>query len=68
MKKRKCVKETKETVFDLQKGPGFKTTIEKPETELTKELLDNGQWAKKTFKVKSSTVLFCSTVLKNFFS
>ena len=53
MKKRKCVKETKETVFDLQKGPGFKTTIEKPETELTKELLDNGQWAKKTFKVNS---------------
>jgi len=50
LKKRKCVKETKETVFDLQKGPGFKTTIEKPETELTKELLDNGQWAKKTFK------------------
>jgi len=50
LKKRKCVKETKETVFDVTKGGEFKTSIQKPETELTKELLDSGEWAKRSFK------------------
>ena len=36
MKKRKLIKESKETVFDLGKLNGFKTTIQKSETELTK--------------------------------
>ena len=38
-KKRKLVDEKKLTVFDMKKSAGFKTTVEKPETELTKELL-----------------------------
>lgn len=50
MKKRKLIKESKETVFDLGKLNGFKTTIQKSETELTKELLDNGEWSSRTFK------------------
>lgn len=50
LKKRKCIKESKETVFDLRKSAGFSTTVVKPETELTKELLDSGEWATRTFK------------------
>jgi len=38
-KKRKLVDEKKLTVFDMKKSAGFKTTVEKPETELTKDLL-----------------------------
>ena len=34
----------------MTKGAEFKTSIQKPETELTKELLDSGEWAKRTFK------------------
>ena len=50
MKKRKLIKETKETVFDCKKSAGFSTTIAKPETDLSRELLDSGDWTKKTFK------------------
>jgi len=49
-KKRKLVDEKKLTVFDMKKSAGFKTTVEKPETELTKDLLANDEWKNKTFK------------------
>jgi len=50
LKKRKLIKESKETVFDCKKSAGFQTTIAKPETDLSRELLDSGEWASKTFK------------------
>lgn len=50
LKKRKLIKETKQTVFDCVKAPGFTTTLEKPETDLSRALLDSGDWATKTFK------------------
>ena len=50
LKKRKLVKETKETVFDCTKSAGFSTKIAKPETDLSRELLDSGDWNQKTFK------------------
>jgi len=50
LKKRKLVKETKQTVFDCVKAPGFTTTLEKPETDLSRALLDSGDWSTKTFK------------------
>ncbi|XP_076761725.1 phenylalanine--tRNA ligase alpha subunit isoform X2 [Xylocopa sonorina] len=49
-KKRKLVHEIVVKSVQLKKGPNFKTKVEKPETELTAELLMNGAWKDKKFK------------------
>lgn len=49
-KKRKLIKEVSVTVFNVSKGKSFTLTLEKPETELTPEMLVSGAWKTKTFK------------------
>eukprot|EP00127_Corallochytrium_limacisporum_P003650 Clim_evm38s151 gene=Clim_evmTU38s151 len=50
MKKRKLVAQENITFFSVAKGPNFTTKLEKPETELTSDMLANGEWKSKTFK------------------
>ena len=49
-KKRKLLQQVNVTSYDIKKGSGFKTTIEKQETELTPELIASGAWKTKNFK------------------
>ena len=50
MKKRKLISPVVTKFFLITKGPGFKTTIERPEADLTSEMLQDGSWKEKTFK------------------
>ncbi|KAG7158725.1 Phenylalanine--tRNA ligase alpha subunit-like [Homarus americanus] len=49
-KKRKLIREVEMTVFEVTKGNEFTTSIVKQEGELTKEMIESGQWKKTTFK------------------
>lgn len=49
-RKRKLCERRKYLYFSVQKGPQFSTVIEKPETDLTVELLASGRWKTATFK------------------
>ncbi|XP_076681145.1 phenylalanine--tRNA ligase alpha subunit isoform X1 [Andrena cerasifolii] len=49
-KKRKLIQEIVVKSVLVGKGPNFMTKVEKPETELTAELLANGGWRTKKFK------------------
>ncbi|BES89289.1 phenylalanyl-tRNA synthetase alpha [Nesidiocoris tenuis] len=49
-KKRKLLKEVVLTTFDVSKGKGFSLSLEKPETELTAEMIEDGSWKTKQFK------------------
>uniref|UniRef100_A0A5S6QUD4 Phenylalanine--tRNA ligase alpha subunit n=1 Tax=Trichuris muris TaxID=70415 RepID=A0A5S6QUD4_TRIMR len=50
LKKRKLIHEISQTTFRLSRGADFSTTLDKPETDLTAELLINDAWQKKQFK------------------
>ena len=50
LKKRKLVSEATTKGLTVKKGPNFKTTLEKPELDLTAEMLTSGSWQTKTFK------------------
>ncbi|KAI1709363.1 tRNA synthetases class II core domain (F) domain-containing protein [Ditylenchus destructor] len=50
LKKRKLVTEITRKIMNVTKGPDFKKTLVKPETELTMEMLATGSWRNKTFK------------------
>lgn len=50
LKKRKLVVESVVKYLLIEKGPDFKLTIEKPETDLTTALLQSGAWRDKKFK------------------
>ena len=50
LKKRKLVSETTTKGLTVKKGPNFKTTLEKPELDLTADMLSSGSWQTKTFK------------------
>uniref|UniRef100_A0A914CDS9 phenylalanine--tRNA ligase n=1 Tax=Acrobeloides nanus TaxID=290746 RepID=A0A914CDS9_9BILA len=50
LKKRKLVSEITIKALTVRKGPQFKTTLEKPELDLTAEMMANGSWKNKTFK------------------
>jgi phenylalanyl-tRNA synthetase alpha chain len=39
-----------EKIYCLERGPQFSTTIAKPETELTPEMLSSGSWRTANFK------------------
>lgn len=39
-----------EKCYDIQKGSAFKLTIEKPETDITAEMITKGTWKEKAFK------------------
>ena len=49
-KKRKMLQEVTEKIYILAKGAKFGTTVQKPETELTAEMLASGSWRDATFK------------------
>lgn len=49
-KKRKLLQEVVTKSFIISKGPEFSTTLKKLETDLTVEMLANGQWADLKFK------------------
>uniref|UniRef100_A0A2P2I4I7 phenylalanine--tRNA ligase n=1 Tax=Hirondellea gigas TaxID=1518452 RepID=A0A2P2I4I7_9CRUS len=49
-KKRKLIKDSDVTVFTVSKGPQFTTSISKQDAQLTKEMIESGQWRNKTFK------------------
>lgn len=49
-KKRKLVAQTSLTIFEVKKGSNFKLTLEKPETDLTADMLANDDWKTKNFK------------------
>lgn len=50
LKKRKLVKLEQWKTFKISKGPAFALEIVKPETDLTAELLQSGEWQNKKFK------------------
>jgi phenylalanyl-tRNA synthetase alpha chain len=50
LKKRKLVAQQAVTFYEISRGDGFTTTIEKQETDLTPEMLASGDWKTKKFK------------------
>jgi len=50
LKKRKLVQEVVVKSMDISKGATFTTVIEKPETDLTSEMIAKGSWKEKNFK------------------
>ncbi|KAL3315964.1 hypothetical protein Ciccas_005391 [Cichlidogyrus casuarinus] len=50
LKKRKLISEGKITWYLVSRGENFTTKIEKPELDLTQEMLANGTWSSKQFK------------------
>ncbi|XP_063842992.1 phenylalanine--tRNA ligase alpha subunit-like isoform X1 [Scylla paramamosain] len=49
-KKRKLIKEIERTVFEVSKGSEFTTSVVKQEAELTKDMIESGQWKNANFK------------------
>ena len=49
-KKRKMLQEVTEKIYILSRGEQFTTTISKPETELTPEMISSGSWKTANFK------------------
>lgn len=49
-KKRKLVQEVNIKSFNIKKGSQFSTTLTKPETDITPEMIATGSWKTKTFK------------------
>jgi len=49
-KKRKLLQEVTEKIYKVGKGSNFSTTIQKPETELTPEMIASGAWKSANFK------------------
>jgi len=49
-KKRKLVEEVTEKIYVLKKGKRFTTTVEKPATDLTAEMIASGSWKTTKFK------------------
>ncbi|KAF5344093.1 hypothetical protein D9758_008818 [Tetrapyrgos nigripes] len=50
LRKRKLITQRKGQWFTVHKGPAFSTSIAKPETDLTAEMLASGAWKTSTFK------------------
>jgi len=50
LRKRKLIVQRKGQWFTVRKGPSFSTSIEKPETDLTIDMLASGSWKKSTYK------------------
>lgn len=50
VKKRKLISPVVTKFYKVTKGPGFSTTIQRPEADLTAEMLQDGSWKNKTFK------------------
>ncbi|KAF8314792.1 hypothetical protein DL93DRAFT_2079983 [Clavulina sp. PMI_390] len=50
LRKRKLAVQKKLLWFTVNKGPSFSTSIEKPETDLTFEMMQSGSWKSTSFK------------------
>ncbi|KAL5527404.1 hypothetical protein ACEPAG_6195 [Sanghuangporus baumii] len=50
LRKRKLITQKKGQWFTVHKGPNFSLSLEKPETELTADMLVSGSWKTATFK------------------
>lgn len=50
LKKRKLIESRNDTWFSIKKGPNYAPKRVKPETDLTRELLQSGDWLKREFK------------------
>ena len=50
LKKRKLIKEVSSKSYILTKGPKFTLDSQKPETDLTAQMIKDGSWKEKTFK------------------
>ncbi|XP_064416984.1 phenylalanine--tRNA ligase alpha subunit isoform X2 [Latimeria chalumnae] len=50
LKKRKLLSEVTVKTYWITKGSAFSTTISKPETDLTPEMISSGSWREKKFK------------------
>jgi phenylalanyl-tRNA synthetase alpha chain len=50
LKKRKLIEARNDTWFSLKKGPNYAPKRVKPETDLTRDLLQSGEWLKREFK------------------
>ncbi|KAK9475294.1 tRNA synthetases class II core domain (F)-domain-containing protein [Dipodascopsis tothii] len=50
LKKRKLVNKVKKVTYSVAKGPEFALEIQKLETDLTSDMLQNGSWKKLPFK------------------
>ncbi|KAI6047435.1 hypothetical protein EDC04DRAFT_2864505 [Pisolithus marmoratus] len=50
LRKRKLIVQRKGQWFTVRKGPNFSTSIAKPETDLTVDMLTSGSWKSATFK------------------
>lgn len=50
LKKRKLIQEVTVKKYHVTKGKNFTTNIEKPETDLTVQMMHDGSWKTKTFK------------------
>ncbi|OCH87914.1 hypothetical protein OBBRIDRAFT_820437 [Obba rivulosa] len=50
LRKRKLIVQKKGQWFTVEKGPAFSTSIEKPETDLTVDMIASGSWKAAKFK------------------
>jgi len=50
LKKRKLAAQTQNKSFTITKGERFTLTLEKPETDLTAQMIQDGSWKTKSFK------------------
>ena len=50
LKKRKLITPVVTKFYSVTKGSNFKTSIERPEADLTADMLQDGSWKNKTFK------------------
>ncbi|KAK0403832.1 hypothetical protein QR680_017147 [Steinernema hermaphroditum] len=57
LQKRKLIAEAKIKGVKVSKGPGFTMQLEKPEVELTAEMLQDKSWATKNFKAYNFNAL-----------
>ena len=67
-KKRKLLHDVNFTAYKISKGPNFTTTIEKPVTELTPEMISNGSWKTANFKPYNFEALGINSPCRTFTS
>lgn len=56
-----CFSHSDLTVFEVTKGSDFTTSVSKQEAELTKDMIESGQWKSKSFKpfnFKAKVIIF----------
>lgn len=62
-----CFSHSDLTVFEVTKGSDFTTSVSKQEAELTKDMIESGQWKSKSFKpfnFKAKVIIFFFFVVR----